>query len=238
MFARSFTTKVPTTYEECARWWNDHPRSVKQSGDVAIAGNTRLHKFDDHYAASFHGHYIVLYYPDHKVIDACGYSGSPTTQGRIARLARVSMYSNSSLGFNECVRVDGSPYFAGMRIDNYGHVFAEDRRSDFKEVHVKAVVQKYVTLFRKIEKLTRGRWEIGEWKEREAERHVRSWQALLRIEAALAAGETFPNSADLRTLFSVFPLMVGHKEIIGALRDEHRHDYYRTNDGYETIEVK
>ena len=242
MFSRGFGSRnTPRTFADCARIWNDKTVAVKRYGRVKLGGNTYLHKGDGHYYATFHDNTIVRYYPEYKTIHGCGWEDSPTTQMRIAALTGSSMHRNSRPGYKESVRVNGHPYFDGMRVDNYGYVLDEDKRPDYKEVVKKAVVQKYVTLFRKIEKMTRGRWEIGEWKERaHAIRDAGNLQfrALLRIERSIAAGETFLGGGDLNELFGVYSALTDHKAFIAALREGLRHQYYSANAGYETIEVK
>lgn len=240
MFSRGFGSRdTPRTFAACARVWNDKAVAVKRYDRVKLGEKTYLYKDDGHYYATFHGNIIVRYYPEYKTIHGCGWEGSPTTQMRIAALAGVSMHSNSRLGYKETVRVNGYPYFDGMRIDNYGHVLAEDQRPDYKEVVKKAVVQKYAALFRKIEKMTRGRWELGEWNGR-ARCGIGSFhfRMLLRIERAIAAGDTFLDADDLNGLFSGYSVPNDHKALIAALRDGLRLQYYSANSGFETIEVK
>lgn len=242
MFSRGFGSRdTPRTFAACARIWNDNAVAAKRYGRVKLGEKTYLYKGDGQYYATFHDNIIVRYYPEYKTIHGCGWEGSPTTQGRIAALTGVSMHRNSRPGYKEPVRVGGYPYFAGMRIDNYGHVLAEDQRPDYKAVVKKAVVQKYATLFRKIEKMTRGRWELGEWKERA--HSIRDagnlqFRALLRIEHSIAAGETFLDADDTNVLFGVYTPLTSHTALIAALRDGLRHQYYAANNGFETIEVK
>ncbi len=242
MFSRGFGSRdTPRTFAACARIWNDKAVAVKRYDRVKLGEQTYLYKGDGHYYATFHGNIIVRYYPEYKTIHGCGWEGSPTTQGRISALTGVGMHRNSSLGYKEPVRVGGYPYFSGMRIDNYGHVLAEDQRPDYKEVVKKAVVQKYTNLFRKIGKMTHGRWELGEWKERaHSVRDASNLQfiALLRIERSIAAGETFLITEDVAELFGVYNTLTSHTAFIAALRDGLRHQYYFVNNGYETIEVK
>ena len=263
MFSRGFGSRdTPRTFAACERVWNDKAVAVKRYDRVKLGENTYLYRGDGRYYATFHGNIIVRYYPEYKTIHGCGWEGSPTTQGRIAALTGVSMHSNSRPGYEEPVRVGGHPYFAGMRIDNYGYVFAEDQRPDYKEVVKKAVVHKYATLFRKIGKMTRGRWELGEWKERA--HSIRDagnfkFKALLRIERSIAVGDTFLSTEDVAELFGVYntltshtaPIaalrdglfgvynpLTSHTALIAALRDGLRHQYYAANNGFETIEVK
>jgi len=244
MFSRGFGSRgTPRTFAACARIWNDKAIAVKRYGRVKLGEQTYLHKGDGHYYATFHDSAIVHYYPEYKTIHGCGWEGSPTTQGRIAALTGVSMHSNSRPGYKEPVRVNGYPYFDGMRIDNYGYVLDEDLRPDYKEVVKKEVVRQYAALFRKIEKMTRGRWELGEWEERVRFTHDTGnfhFRMLLRIESSIAAGGTFLDADDLNGLFGGVPscLTTSHKECIAALREWLRHQYYSANSGFETIEVK
>lgn len=187
---------LPRTYAACQTLWADKQRSVTRNGYITLANNTRLRRSDDgeFFVATFHGNTIVRYYPDHKVIDACGFSTSPTTQDRLQRLTGARMYSDARLGYQQKVRVNGYPYFASMRIDNLGNLFEEDRRPDFKTRAKRDVTLRYTTLWKWLHKVLLGRWEIGEFKR---EGYTRSWsdnraqQAILECEDILRLGGTF-----------------------------------------------
>lgn len=241
-FSRGFgSSSTPTTFNACQRLWLQASARKLAKGYLTLGHNTDLYKGgEDCFYVKFHLNTIVTYYPDHKVIHARGYSESPTTQDRISRLAGVHMRNNSSLGFNERVRVNGWPYFDGMRIDNYGHVFEEDQRSDFITRPKKEVVQRYTNLFRKIEKLCIGRYELGEFRSTEPYNPtVSQREALPLIETLIAEGETF---IPFRLMCAILPFHqttdTPFRDHLKVVKENCRDSYYKANDGYETIEVK
>lgn len=235
MFSRGFTKPVPRTYAACERWIADHAREFKRKGFCVLGYNTELHQTKDYFFVTFHGSSIVRFYPEYKTINACGYEGSPTTQQRISSLANVSMGSNSRCGYNNTVRVNGYPYGANMRIDNDGYVI--DKYPDTKTVNKKEGVQQYITLWRKIEKVLAGRWAVGEWAKYKGADLFLTVGALLHVEKVLASGETFLAHDDVVRLFGTQITQPDIKLAVKAAREALRHDYYRRNDIYETLEI-
>lgn len=244
-FANRGWKPLPRTYAACQQLWEEKARSVARYGYVTLADNTLLRRGKDgeYFYVTFHGNRIVVYYPEVKVIDACGFENTPTTQDRIQRLTGVQMHSNARLGYAQNVRVDGWPYFPGMRIDNFGNVLKEDQRSDFRTVPKKAVTLRYTTLWKRLYKVLLGRWEVGEFKQ---ENYTRSWnenraqQALLECEDVFRCDATFiPHEVAMDLLFG------GNNTLGKELADHLKHRkaqlrdwwFYR-NDGFETIEVK
>jgi len=241
MFSRGFGSRgTPRTFAACERVWNDKAVAVKRYGRVKLGEKTYLHKGNGRYYATFYGNTIVRYYPEYKTIHGCGWEGSPTTQRRITALTGVSMHSNSRPGYKEPVRVGGHPYFAGMRIDNYGYVLAEDQRPDYKEVAKKEVVRQYAALWRKLTKLIASRWAIGEFNEAMLHTSVSREIALFTCERQLIAGPNCWLDTESVTLLLGPVTQRGEAltEIVRAARDALRDTYYTRNDGYETIEVK
>lgn len=234
-FGRSHVI-IPKTKAACQKFWDDASTRKKEKGYLTVAGNTNLYVVGDYFTLTFHGHDIVKYYDGYKVVDACGHSTSPTTQGRITSATGAYMGSNTSLGFEQSVRIDGYPFFDGIRVDDYGQVLEEDRRPDFKHVNVKAVVNAYTTLFKRIEKLIYGRYELGEWADGTYHSSSAQWDALLNIEDQITAGGAFPDSDDVRTLLST-SIKTDLHERLTAVKEDLRGKYYARNNGYERIEV-
>ena len=241
-FSRGFgSSSTPTTFNACQRLWLQASARKLAKGYLILGHNTGLYKSgEDCFYVRFHHNVIVTYYPEYKVIHARGYSESPTTQDRISRLAGVYMSNNSSLGFNERVRVNGYPYFDGMRIDNYGRVLKEDQRPDFKTRPKKEVVQRYTNLFRRIEKLCTGRYGLGEFRSTEPYNPtVSQREALPLIETLIAEGETF---IPFRLMCAILPSHqttdTPFRDLLKRVKESCRDSYYKANDGYETIEVK
>ena len=243
-FSRGFgSSTTPTTFAACQRMWNDASERKKAKGYLVLGRNTELHwnGYLACFVATFHNNAIVEYFPEFKRIYGCGHSTSPTTQGRISRLAGVHMTQNSRLGYDETTRVNGWPYFDGMRVDNYGHVLEEeDQKPDFKTRPKKEVVQRYTSLFRKIEKLCTGRYELGEFRSTGPYNPtVSQREALPLIETLIAEGETF---IPFRLMRAILPFHqttdTPFRDHLKMVKENCRESYYKANDGYETIEVK
>lgn len=156
---------LPTTFAACLKLWGE--RRSKRFDYITLLDNTLLFLDEGRgvFYVAFHGNVIVTFHPEFKVIDACGYSESPTTQDRITRLTGVLMRNDRKLGFDQYVRVGGYPYFAGMRINNHRQVLEEDRKPDYKTRPKREYTLRYATLWRRIFKVLVARWEIGEFKE-------------------------------------------------------------------------
>ena len=241
-FASRGRTPLPRTFEACQKLWDD--RRSKAKDYVTLASNTLLHfsEYSGVFYATFHGNAIVTYYPGYKTIDACGYASSPTTQDRLTRLTGACVHSNSRLGFDQPVRVGDYPYFAGMRIDNFGHVVEEDRKPDFKTRPIREWSLRYATLWKRIYKVLLARWELGEF----SGERVTSWslnhcqQALLDIEAIFANGNTFiPRETAINLIWGgTNTISPDLKPFLDHRKDSLRDWWLRRNDAYETIEVK
>lgn len=244
-FSRGFGTwGTPRTFAACKKMWDEASTRKLAKGYLKLGDNTEL-RYSGYdggfFYATFHNNTIVKYFPEYKTIHGCGYEGSPTTQGRIRALAGVHMHSNSALGYEQGVRVGGYPYFAGMRIDNYGKVFPEDQKADYKTVTKKEVTQRYTNLFRKLEKVTIGRWELGEWPDGMPLPEGSPFAALMLIEEQFAKGDMFvPHDV---FAIAIRPAAGIHKTgdlraVLKCIKETYRSDYVRRNDGYETLEVK
>ena len=227
---------LPKTKAACQKLWDDATPRKLAKGYLTVAGDTELHIEYGVFTLKFHGHDIVKYLDGYKTVYGGGYSTSPTTQGRITSATGASMHSNGKLGYEQTVRIGGYPFFDGIRVDDYGQVLEEDRRPDFKQVNVKAVVSAYTTLFKRIEKLIYGRYELGEWADGTYHSMSAQWDALLNIEDQLATGDAFPDSDDVRTLLST-SVRTDLRERLTAVKEALRDKYYARNNGYERIEV-
>jgi len=240
-FSRGFGSRdTPKTFAACQKMWNDASDRKKAKGYLILGTNTELswNEYRSTFEVRFHNNCIVEYFPEFKIINACGYSTSPTTQGRISALTGCYIAQNAGLGYHESTRVNGFPYFDGMRIDNHGHVLEEDRRPDFKTVAKKEVVQRYTNLFRRIEKLCIGRYELGEWANTD-NGNLTGSEALRLLENALAEGETFLPGRIVRCILPFHATVdTSFRELLKTAKETYRGHYYKANDGYETIEVK
>lgn len=245
-FSRGFGTRdTPCTFAACKKMWDEASTRKLAKGYLKLGDNTELHYsgYDGgFFYATFHNSTIVKYYPEYKVIDGCGYEDSPTTQQRISALTGCWMGNDSSLGFEQRVRVSGYPYFDGMRIDNYGKVLEADQRPDYKTVTKKEVTQAYTNLFRKLERVTIGRWELGEWPDGMPLPEGSPFAALMLIEEQFAKGDMFVQhdvfAIAIRPVVVVLHKANDLRAVLKHIKETYRADYVRRNDGYETLEVK
>lgn len=236
----------PKTYGDCLMRWERYSRTVARHGRIAVGYNTYLYRRSDRFVAEFHGHPIVTYHPGYKVIDACGYENSRTTQERLYALTGARVYSNKALGFHQNIRVNGYPYFSGMRIDDFGHVFEEDRKPDTKTVPVHAVAMQYAKLWRNVYKHLLARWELGEFQLAEAPSGkgygLGMSSALVKIEQALQAeGVVFlPHDAVAELLYGDTtpepPIQL--KTLLDIRKAQLKSWWMHDRNGYEDIEVK
>lgn len=244
-FSRGFGTRdTPRTFAACRKMWGEASTRKLAKGYLKLGDNTELHysEYDGgFFYATFHNNTIVKYFPEYKTIHGYGYEGSPTTQDRIKALAGCHMHSNAALGYEQGVRVNGFPFFDGMRITNEGHVFPEDQKADYKTVTKKEVTQAYTNLFHKLERVTIGRWELGEWPDGMPLPEGSPFAALMLIEEQFAKGDMFvPHDV---FAIAIRPAAALHKAndlraVLKCIKEKYRHDYVRRNDGYETLEVK
>lgn len=256
-YSAAVLKRTPRTYQACERLWTDRSTTVNRHGRLTLGHNTYLRRRDDGtFEATYHDNVIVRYHPDHKVIDACGYSRAPTTQARISALANVHMHSDSSLGFTQNIRVNGYPYFDGMRIDNHGYILPEDIRPDTKRVERKEVQLQYTRLFRWLDKVLLARYELGEFETAPAHTSTpinRGVNALLDLDSVRLQGGSFPSAAMVCDLLWSSPGIYTEagrykrdsstppaplRAVLADLRAAYRKNYFRHHDGYETIEVK
>lgn len=243
-FANRGYKALPKTYDACDRMWQQASARARAKGFLVLANNTTLHKGNGCYTARHQSTDIVTFYPKVKVVNAGRWSESPTTQDRITRLTGARMSSDRSLGVHENIRINGWPFFNGIRIDNFGCVLPEDQRPDKKTVVVKEVSLRYTALWRRIHKALAARWEVGEFSHRDfnGQWSLNKCQgALLEIERMFGAGEAYAPYE------LAMDLMFGGPNTIasGGLQDvlKHRRAHLRDwwlncNNGYETIEVK
>lgn len=225
------------TFAACEKLWNESSNRKKAKGSITVGHNTELWRYTDRYEITFHGNTIVTYYPEYRVISGGGYSESITTQGRIRAFTGINVGNNSRCGFNDTIRIDGYPFFSGIRVDNHGNIFPEDIRPDYKEVTVKEVVNQYTRLWKKIEAQIGIRYALGEF-DTPAMPFARHKQyAFDRIEAQVEGGLWTTTEAVTELLAPTLSSRTTVREACKKAKDELRDYYYRTHNGYETKEI-
>jgi len=230
----------PTSYESCQRLWEMKPRSVSRSRRITLGSDTTLHydPAEPCFTVRFYSMVVVTFHPSHAVITMGGYCGSPTTRDRVWNLTGARVHSNSKLGYEQPIRVGAYPYFDGIRVDHQGVVLEEDRRPDYKMRSVMSIVHQYTALFRRIERLCEARYNLGEFSGADGST-MGALAALSLIEGRIGLGETFPPRDEMRVLLGACSrpcdTFSEHLSAIKGLLQDH---YYRTNGGYERVEVK
>lgn len=223
---------MPKTYRECEDLWT--PRRAKK-GWHTLAGNTTM-EFNQHHGRfeiTFWRTVIAHIYPTYTAMFTGGHDTSPTTIGRLNSFTRARIYNDSSLGYKQTLRIDGVPFFDGIRVHPNGQVFPEDKRSDFFTRPKKDVVQSYVKFFNWIKKNLRLRFHLGEFKDKDWDRRTLDLAGLNQMR--LAKEEFIPHQMALALLS---PANSGEfEDHISAAREYYRDEFYTMFDGYETIEV-
>lgn len=224
---------MPKTYSDCEALWT--PRRAKK-GYFTLASNTTL-TFNERYGrfeVTYWRTQIAHIYPSYTAMFTGGHDSSPTTIGRLNSFTRASIYTDSSLGYQQNLRIDGVPFFDGIRVHPNGRVFDEDRHSDFFTRPKKDVVQSYVKLFNWIKKHLRLRFHLGEFEHDDWDGRTLDLAGLNQMR--LGKDEFVPHQM-VKALFMARP--TGEfEECISVAREHYRDAFYKLFDGYETIEVK
>ena len=226
---------TPKTYRECEELWT--PRRANK-GYCTLAENTTLEYRkaygDDpgHFAITFYRTVIALIYETHTALFAGGHD-SPTTIGRINSFTRARIGVDSSRGYEQNLRINGLPFFDGIRVLPNGQVFPEDVRSDFYTRPKKQVVQDYIKFFNWIKKNLRLRYQLGEFKSGDWDGRTLDLAGLNQMRLR---GEDFiPH--DMATALLMGYVTGEFEASIAYARDRYRAAFYTMFDGYERIEV-
>lgn len=223
---------MPKTYRECEDLWT--PRRAKK-GWHTLAGNTTM-EFNKHHGRfeiTFWRTVIAHIYPTYTAMFTGGHDTSPTTIGRLNSFTRARIYNDSSLGYKQTLRIDGVPFFDGIRVHPNGQVFPEDKRSDFFTRPKKDVVQSYVKFFNWIKKHLKLRHHLGEFKNGDWDGRTLDLAGLNQLR--LANDDFIPHQMALALLCN--RIEGEFDDCINTARASYRHGFYTMFDGYETIEV-
>lgn len=224
-------------------------RARKCNGYKKLDRNTYLYNRGDHFAVRLYSTDIVHLYPDYQQLYCGGWHSQLTFKCMnewSCVFGRVSSYSKC--GFDTTTRIQNLPFFDGIRIDNSGHVFPEDRRSDWKRVVKPEVVKAWKALHMPITKALRGRFDLGEFNE--VEYNLGNLHSNTKSVLAQLTGldREFPSHEAVMSLLSWAPFKIAGRGfnnwhhlnlqerwryVLNSLRDT----YYREHNGYIRVEV-
>lgn len=127
-----------------------------------LGRNARLHAHKDYFSVVLYSTEIVRIYKDHYAI-SMGRWETRTTADAIEAVtgARISMQTVPCRESN--VRVNGYPYFPGIRVSPAGAVLPEDRRPDVFSRVTSEGAKEYTALFRWLRKVLEVRGAMGEF---------------------------------------------------------------------------
>lgn len=228
---------VPKSYSDWAVWFSRQSAITRNKASKKLGRNDEVFNFGSEFVFEFYGHRIARYVPEHTRLYTCGYSESPSTVSRLNDLTRARIYQLGSRDPRHTkFRVNGLPFFEGIRILPDGSVHPEDVRPDVVTKKRPEVVQAYTRLFRQIKSSLRTRWEIGEF-EGIAHYMRPDYRTLCQVIALFAEGKTFIPHAWVPVLL---PIRSGYSfdETVNYTRELLRRDYLRNNNGFYDEEIQ
>ena len=185
----------------------------------------------------FHGHSIARYTPEYTRLYTYGWGSSPSTVIRLGDATRAQIYRLGSRDPRiDKLRVNGLPFFEGIRILPNGKVHPEDVRPDTIIKKRPEVIRAYTRLFRQIKDSLRTRWELGEFVG--AAHYMRpDYRTLCQVVALFAEGKTFIPHEWVQYLLTIRQ-RESFDEIVDASRDALRGEYLRGNNGFYNEEIQ
>lgn len=236
----SFSTNsisVPKNFAEWTDWFSRQCTITRNKGTKKLGRNDEIIRYGSEFVFEFHGQRIAWYTPKYTRLYTCGWGSSPSTRARLNDLTRASIYR---LGCRDPrltkLRINGLPFFEGIRILPNGNVHPEDVRPDVVTKKRPEVVQEYTRLFRQIKDSLRTRWELGEF---EGIAHYMSpdYRTLCRVIALFAEGKTFIPHGWVESLLAIRQ-GCSFDENINYVRETLRNEYLRNNNGLYDEEIQ
>jgi len=228
---------VPKSYSDWVVWFSRQPTVTRNKGTKKLGRNEEIISFGSGFVFEFHGHRIAKYTPEYTRLYTCGWGSSPSTRVRLNDLTRARIYR---LGCRDPrltkLRVNGLPFFEGIRVMPDGSVHPEDVRPDVVTKKRPDVVQAYTRLFRQIKSSLRTRWEIGEF-DGLAHYMYPDYPTLCRVIALFAEGKTFIPHVWVPSLL-VIRQGRSFDETVNYVRDTLRNEYLRNNNGFYDEEIQ
>ena len=228
---------VPKSYSDWADWFSHQHTVTRNKGTKKLGRNDEIIRFGSEFVFEFHGHGIAEYTPEYTRLYTLGWGSSPSTRVRLNDLTRARIYW---LGCRDPrhtkLRINGLPFFEGIRVMPNGSVHPEDVRPDVVTKKRPEVVQAYALLFRRIKSSLRTRWEIGEF-DGIAHYMRPDYRTLCRVSALFAEGKTFIPHGWVESLLAIRQ-GCSFDENVNAARDALRNEYLRSNNGFYDEEIQ
>lgn len=226
-FSSKQLSNMPHSLSDCKRIWTIHN---ERSGHRKLAGNTELRKHGDGlFSVDLYGHTIVRFYEGYTRLYTCGYDTSPMTISRLNSFTSAYIYRDSSVKCEDKLRIGSYPFIEGIRVLPNGQVHTEDKRPDVVVSVTKEAISAYIKLFNWIKKQLRARFELGEFKDKDAR--------LLDLEigdvhALFIAKDGFiPHEMALKLLSPFWD--DPFDDCLNRARERYRDDFYKMVNGYE-----
>lgn len=228
---------VPKNFAEWDDWFSRQHAITRNKGTKKLGSNDEIIRFGSEFVFEFHGHRIAWYTPEYTRLYTCGWTDSPSTVTRLDDLTRASIYRTGCRDPRHTkLRVNGLPFFEGIRILPNGNVHPEDVRPDVVTKKRPEVVQAYTRLFRQIKNSLRTRWEVGEFAGI-AHYMYPDYRTLCRVTTLFAEGKTFIPHEWVSSLLAT-RRGYSFDESVNYLRETLRNEYLRNNNGFYDEEVQ
>ena len=236
-------------YDDAVR---DYARKAKRNNYKKLTHDVYLYErggLTPYYSVRLFSTDIVDIYPDHQVLHAGGWHTMRTCKemNEWSTLGWGATLVKGSIRINAPYAPRGSlPFHNGMRIDNSGRVFMEDRLPDEIEKTKPEVVREWKKLTMPLTRNVRSRCAIGEFNDVIGEQKVYGRRDREAIAVLEDMDPEYPDHAQVRDLMMLVDQRSG-KRFERTLRTPIqrweaslsmlRPSYYQQNDGYMTIEV-
>ena len=228
---------VPKNLAEWTDWFSCQHAITRNKGTKKLGRNDEIFRSESGFMYEFHGNRIAEYTPEYTRLYTCGRSDSPSTRVRLNDLTRARIrWLGSRDPRHTKLRVNGLPFFEGIRILPNGNVHPEDVRPDVVTKKRPEVVQAYTRLFRQIKNSLRTRWEIGEFNDERYDPYP-DYSALCRVIALFAEGKTFIPHEWVPALLMIRRWW-SFDENVDAAREGFRNEYLRNNNGFYDEEIQ
>lgn len=227
---------TPKTFTEWTDWFSLQSAITRSKGSKKFGRNDEISTLGNEFVYEFYGKRIARYTSEYTRLYTCGYDSSTSTVIRLNDLTYASIYRLGSRNpLHTKLRVNGLPFFEGIRVLPNGEVHPEDVRPDVVTKKRPEVVKAYTRLFRQIKNSLRTRWELGEF---DAPDHYTrpDYNTLYRVIALFAEGKTFIPHEWAAPLLAIRP-GCSFDDVIDEACERFRNEYLRNNNGFYDEEI-
>lgn len=233
-------------YDDAVR---SYARKAKRNNYKKLTHDVYLFDFGDHFRVRLFSTDIVRIYPDRQELHSGGWHSMRTCKemNDWSALGWGATLVKGSIRINAPYAPRGSlPFHNGMRIDNSGRVFMEDRMPDEVEKVKPEVVREWKKLTMPLTRNIRARCAIGEFNDVMGERSVYGRRDREGIAVLEDMDPKYPDHAQVRDLMMLANCDKGKRhertlrtpiERWEATLASLRTSYYQQNDGFYTVEV-